>query len=157
MPMLGYRLYFTNEKGSIEARIEFLAEEDREALTLAAFIFDACSDCYCGYEVWQERRQVLGGRTHSATKLPLTVGQLNARMQVHLLDIEEGLQRSRWRVAESRRLLESIDALKAALVRPCAKAASIELNFPLLYSVLVERTPSSSSLKRLLKSSARRS
>jgi hypothetical protein len=116
MPMLGYRLYFTNEKGSVEARIEFLAEEDREALTLAAFIFDACSDCYCGYEVWQERRRVWGGRTSSAAKPPLAVAQLNAEMQMHLLDIEEGLRRSRWRVAESRRLLESIDTLKGRLV-----------------------------------------
>ena len=116
--MLGYRLFFVDEQGAIEARLEFFCADDGEAVVMAELIFDACSDCHSGYELWQERRRVLSPVMQHTTKQRPTIAQLSREMQEHLLEIEEQLQKSKWRVATSGRLLEQVDMLRAQLRSP---------------------------------------
>lgn len=113
--MLGYRLFFVNEQGTIEARLEFFCADDVAAAALSELLFDACSDCHSDYELWQERRRVLPAGARSAAKPLDPIVRLNQPMQDQLLELEEQLLQSQWRLAQSQRLLGKVNMLRAQL------------------------------------------
>lgn len=59
--MIGYRMFFMNCPAQIEAREEFDADDDVAATTIAAEIFEACSDHYAAFELWAGARKVASG------------------------------------------------------------------------------------------------
>lgn len=111
-----YRLFFLDGRAGIQARHEFLAENDAEAKMLAALLFDACSDICAGYELWNYARQIVSTRTGlGMSGRPLTPESISEEWQRYLLDLEEAFRRSHWRLAKSTRLLEASDLLRKAL------------------------------------------
>ena len=56
--MAEYRVFFRDSNGSIEARQEFSADGDAEAVESAAQLFEAFSGQCASYEVWTGTRLV---------------------------------------------------------------------------------------------------
>ena len=111
--MLGYRLYFVNRSGAIQAREEFFAPSDDVALVVASVVCRACSDICHTYELWQDGRQVLA---FDGSRADTPVGPTDdqaARIQKITLRVEESLQRSHWTIARSLKLIEETELLRA--------------------------------------------
>jgi hypothetical protein len=51
--MVWFRLYFLDWRDRIAARDEFEADDDQSAMTIAASLHDAFSDCSPRFELWQ--------------------------------------------------------------------------------------------------------
>jgi hypothetical protein len=101
-----FQLYLFAE-GAISTRLEFLASAETEALRSAAILFDACSDVCSSYELWSGSRMIVrDDPVHSGTALEM----LEQSRQRHMIDLEEALHSSRWCIAKSARLAQSIDA-----------------------------------------------
>jgi hypothetical protein len=93
-----YRLYFLDERGSILLRKDFEASEDSQALQIGHLAARIFSVTCCGFALWAGKRQVWEGRSGGATT--------KAEAARHIkLDTEETLQRSRWRLEASLKLL----------------------------------------------------
>jgi hypothetical protein len=110
--MAGYRIYFLNESGGIEAADTIEVDSDSVAVTMADDLQEALSEAYAGYEVWQEVRQVAARRDRKAPRPPQCLAEVTERMQQSLLDREEYLRNSRLTLRESRKLLQRIEALR---------------------------------------------
>lgn len=110
--MAGYRLYFVDENGAIQAREEFDALDDDLALAVSNLVSRACSDTCHAYELWQEGRQVIAfGASRADSAVGLTDEQTVAVQQI-ALSLEEAVQRSHWRIARSEKLITEIERLK---------------------------------------------
>src|SRR6185312_17417802 len=106
--MAGYRLYFVDESGAIQAREEFDAPDDDLALAVANVVFRACSDTCHSYELWQDGRQVIAfGASRADSPVGLTDEQTVAVRKI-ALSLEEGLQGSHWRVGRIEKLITEI-------------------------------------------------
>jgi hypothetical protein len=102
-----YTLYLRNGSETVLARQEINVDSDTEAATVAAVLHDACSDMVQRSEIWRGAHQV----PETALPEPVpTAHQVNARLQQIILEREIALRDSRWQVAESRRLLQRINA-----------------------------------------------
>ena len=117
--MTAYRMYFRTV-GKISCREDFEADDDVAAIRIARVLYDACSDvCDC-FELWQGKRQLRARQPHHQ------LVRLDDLIQAHqrvTLDTEDRMCRSRWRIAESRRLIEALDRAKAASERPARPTA----------------------------------
>lgn len=113
--MSDYRLFFLDEKGAIQARQEFVAEQDLAAITLSSLVWQACSDVYAGYELWCFSRRVVCALDGIGLIPPPLLEQTAREMQERILAMECELQRSRWRVAKSRRLAEATETIRGLL------------------------------------------
>jgi len=105
--MQTYRLYFRS-RGFIVARQDFDAENDAGAQSVAAALFDACSDTCDVIDLWQDTR-------HVAVELPgrsIGIDGLSAVHQEIVVRTEEMIVRSEWTIAASRRLIEQLDRAK---------------------------------------------
>ena len=63
-----FRFYLLSPDGAICAAEHFSALDDREALAVAASLWEACADVCSDYDLWQGTRPVSGGwhrRVHS--------------------------------------------------------------------------------------------
>jgi len=110
-----YRLFFVDHQGAIQAREDFRARSDGEALTLCSLLFEACSDTYAGYELWSlGRRVVCASNGIGLIPLPL-LEEVSRDHQEAVLALEESLRRSRWRVAQSRQLIDAAARLHERL------------------------------------------
>ncbi|MGH7058166.1 MAG: hypothetical protein ACREFZ_09860 [Acetobacteraceae bacterium] len=113
--MTQYRLYFFGKDRHIAAAHDFGADSEETAIGVASALADACtSDCY-RVEMWHGTECVYP-RAPAAAPAPEKIA-VSTQMQTLLLDTEERLQRSHWRIAESKRLAERVDRLRAELVR----------------------------------------
>ena len=110
--MVDYRLYLLDATKAIKAREEFLAPNDADALIIASVVADACADEHAGYELWSLARCVFGP---SPAIAPPSLSELSQGHQQAILDLVDALQRSRWAVAKSRRLIEKKNELRALL------------------------------------------
>jgi hypothetical protein len=110
-----YRVYLLNAKGAIEVRTDFAAASDDAARTLCALLLDACSEYHAGYELWSAARHVATVTTVPATRP--AVEMLPRVQQEALLGVLDGLQRSRWIVARSERLVAATSRLRRLLAR----------------------------------------
>lgn len=110
--MSGYRLYFVDERGAIQAREEFHAQDDDVALAASNLVFRACSDACYSYELWQGGRQVIAyGASRANSPVGLTDEQTIMVQQIALA-LEEAVQRSHWRIARSKKLIGETERLK---------------------------------------------
>jgi hypothetical protein len=113
--MAAYRLYFLDAKGAIQARQDFAAEDDREAMTIAGLLWQACVDCYEGYELWQRTRRVARARVDSNPASPPAIDHIGREMRQRLLELQEALLSSHWRAAHSAALRAATEALRRRL------------------------------------------
>jgi len=93
--MTNYRLYCFDREGAIVCRDDFEADNNVEARGIASAICDACSDEHHAYELWKDDLPIAGGQT------------LASVLQV---DHEIALRNSYWRVSQSRRLSQRLQA-----------------------------------------------
>ena len=69
--MVEYRVFLLAAKGAIEARHEFVADDEASALLIARCLFDACSDSCAGYELWSGRNRLAKFLPGAATGRPI--------------------------------------------------------------------------------------
>lgn len=105
--MINYRLYCYDRTGSLVCRDDFEAENNGEAKAIASAICDACSDVHHRFELWKGDLPIDGGETLCSV---LRVGGLSDRARKTVIDHEKALMESSWRVCESRRLSERVQA-----------------------------------------------
>jgi hypothetical protein len=110
--MTGYRLYFVDDKGAIEAREEFIAPDDDIALVVSDLVCRACSDACHSYELWQAERRVIAFDGPRADAIVAPTDQQTVEIQQITLSLEEALTNSRWRISRSEKLLREIQLLK---------------------------------------------
>jgi len=94
----GYRLYFLDERGSILLRKDYEASGDHAALQIAHLAARMYSLTCSGFALWQGKRRVWEGSTGIA-------GTSTETAENFVLERQEVLQRSRWRLAASQLLL----------------------------------------------------
>lgn len=118
--MLSYSLYFRDER-EIVGREDFEASDDDDALAMAELLYEACSDHCESFELWQGKRHVNSSLSASlALRQRKSVFEITAHIQERLRQREEAIRDSRWRIAESRRLLERIHQLEVQGLAPGA-------------------------------------
>jgi hypothetical protein len=103
-----YRICF-HDAARIVGRQDFTADDDQSAATIGDVLCDACSDRCDSFEVWNGDHRVVGRSLHSPRSADVILG----RCQASLVSCEEAIQRSKWAVAKSAKLLERIDELRA--------------------------------------------
>ncbi len=105
-----YRIYFRDRAGRIVGRDDFAAEDDLAAMAIAQLLRDACSDVCETFDLWRGTRHV-DGSFGIVARPSESATEITARMQESLIEREEALQRSRWTIARSKRLLERLHVL----------------------------------------------
>jgi hypothetical protein len=113
--MTAYRLYFLDAKGAIQARQDFAASSDTEAKTIGVLLWQACADCYYGYELWQTTRR-LARESDDTAAPPPAIERIGKYMQKRVLDLQEMLITSQWHAAKSKGLLAATETLRRHLV-----------------------------------------
>jgi hypothetical protein len=106
-PMADYRMYFL-VANRIRAREDFDADDDADAIRIAPVLSDACSDSCDPFELWQEERKV----DTAQRPQPVSLDELTQAHQQIVLEIEETILENHWTIAQSKRLVESIERLK---------------------------------------------
>ena len=110
--MSGYRLYFVDENGAIQAREEFEAPDDDLALAASDLVSRACSDTCHSYELWHGGRQVIAfGASRANCPMGLTDEQTVAVQRITLA-LGESLLQSHWSLARSEKLITEVERLK---------------------------------------------
>lgn len=112
--MPGYRLYFLDGQGSIQARQDFHAESDGEALTVSHLLWEACADYYAAFELWNIARRAAVPRDGGGRMQP-PLEELPRALLQRVLDLHEALRTSRWSAARSSRLAAASDRVRRAL------------------------------------------
>lgn len=102
--MATYRNYFIGET-VIRGRHDFDAENDQNAIQIAYALLDACSDDCRSLDLWREARRVTVPRLYE----PTTFDEMSAASQERVVESEDLIVQSEWRIAESRRLLEALE------------------------------------------------
>src|SRR6185312_3163175 len=103
--MATYRIYLRGAT-TIIGREDFEADDDRDAMAVAWWLWDACSDLARGFEVWQGDRELLERRQPPSAALRAI--EITERRQASIVETEEAIQRSKWAVADSKRLLAQL-------------------------------------------------
>jgi hypothetical protein len=111
--LAAYRVYFSNSD-KIHGREDFEAEHDAVAIRIARLLWDACADVCQSVELWQGHRRIPLPR---ASDRQPSLAELNEAHQRVVVETEEHIRQSEWLIANSRRLLESLDLAKAGLWR----------------------------------------
>jgi len=112
---VSYRLYFIDRTGSIAGRDDFDAGDDNEARRIAAILSEACSDICPSFQLWQASRTLQTMPRQLASETELT-----QKIQEAVAHREETIQSSKWRIAQSRRLIARIDAWRSRFNLPKA-------------------------------------
>ena len=105
-----YRVYFRDATG-IVGRHDLVAADDRQALALANALFDACSDRCSSFEVWRGENIVL--TRHIILQSPFGVREIVETHQQAVVEHEDAIQRSKWAIASSKRLLARLAELRS--------------------------------------------
>lgn len=113
--MAAYRLYFLDAKGGIHARQDFAAEGDTDATIIGALLWQACADCYQGYELWQATRRLARYSESDRPAAPPAIERIDRYLQERLLELQETLLGSHWRAAHSAALLVATETLRRSL------------------------------------------
>lgn len=128
--MADYRLFFLGSDGAIEARQDFAAPDDDVALQIMVIVGHAGADSHHGVMLWQGTRRLFeAGATTTAMRSNgkvvdgVTAAEVSAETQQCVLDCEEALLNSHWRLARSRTLLTATEELRReSRVPPPTKA-----------------------------------
>ena len=89
--MADYRMYFL-AADRIEARQDFQADDDIDAIRLAQVLCEACSDRCDSFELWREKRKV----DTAQGSQPASVAELTQAHQQLVLETEEAILTSEW-------------------------------------------------------------
>jgi hypothetical protein len=119
--MTEFRIFFLDGKGAIEARQELYAEDDETAIALSAIIFETCSETYSGFELWNFDRRIMAANPGVGKLAQFALDDITRDMQQRVLDFEDAMQRSHWRVAHSKKLIDATNALRDVLARTPAE------------------------------------
>jgi hypothetical protein len=102
--------FFRTGKGTIGGRDDFEADDDRDALFIAQLLSNACADICETFELWEGARRV-----NTACAVPhSTAQQVNAHIQEIVIEHEMAMRDSKWRIADSRRLLDRLQQKEAS-------------------------------------------
>jgi hypothetical protein len=110
-----YRFYLLDAAGHIGAAEHFHASSDTEAHAIAIELWQACSDVYPDYEVWQGTRQV-ADRPHE--KACGKLAEIVSIRQKNILDLEERLHDSFATLQSSAKLLKRRGELRKQHPKP---------------------------------------
>src|SRR5215470_10726250 len=110
--MAAYRIYFVGP-GRISGRQEFDADEDVAAIRVARVLYDTCSDICQSFELWQGKRQINAQQPHHSRASLTDLIEAHQRVTI---DAEEVISQSRWMIARSRRLIETLDRIKSKTI-----------------------------------------
>src|SRR5215471_16074962 len=103
--MTAYRIYFYIN-GEIHGRQDFEADGDVAAIRIARVLYDACSDICESFQLWQGKRHIpaLPPRHQQAS-----LADLIEEQQRLAIETEEIISQSKWMIATSRRLIDTLD------------------------------------------------
>jgi hypothetical protein len=101
-------MYFRTT-GKIHGREDFDADDDVAAIRIARVLYDTCSDVCDSFELWQGARQLRARQPHHQRA---SLADLIEAHQRVTLDTEDRICRSRWRIAQSQRLIQALDLSK---------------------------------------------
>ena len=101
--MATYRLYLLDAARAIICREDFEAERDVDAIRIARAVYSACADVCKGFDLWEGARRV--PTRQSSQGWPVRLDSLIEEHQQIVIETEEGILQSGWRVAESRLLI----------------------------------------------------
>ena len=125
--MAEYRLFFLGSDGAIEARQDFVAPDDGAAQQIMTVLAEASSDVHHGVMLWQGTRRIFERHEHEqpecGTSQSVSAMMLAAEVQERVLDCEETLLHSHWRLAKSKMLLDATNQLRRE-ARPAPTRAS---------------------------------
>ena len=114
--MADYRLFFLGSDGAIEARQDFVAPDDGAAQQIMTVLAEASSDTHHGVMLWQGARRIFekhdGVQPECGRSQSVTAAALAAENQQRVLDCEEALLHSHWRLAKSKTLLDATNDLR---------------------------------------------
>ena len=114
--MAEYRLFFLGSDGAIEARQDFVAPDDGAAQQIMTVLAEASSDVHHGVMLWQGTRRIFekheDQQPECGTTQAVTATMLAVELQERVLDCEETLLHSHWRVAKSKLLLDATNELR---------------------------------------------
>jgi hypothetical protein len=113
---LSYRLYLI-DGGHFAAAHHFDIASDEAALAVADAVYEACSESFQGFELWQGPRLIAGNAQIGEPSRAGGAAGISARAQDCVLEIEESLLFSRRALAESRKLLASTEKLRTQVRR----------------------------------------
>src|SRR5690349_13156566 len=100
-----YQVFLYDERGKLYGRYDFPAENDLEALAIADWVSEACSDKAHSFELRCRHRPVTVPRPEDG------LAALNERQQQAVIDLEHRIHDSKAAAASSRKLLERLKAL----------------------------------------------
>ena len=101
-----YRIYLRNPAGNVVSGHTIAIEDDDEAIKLAWVLCHACAEVRAGFEVWKGEALLIASPGAGA---PPDRKELSRRAQHAAIDTEIALRDSRTALAESRRLLRTIE------------------------------------------------
>lgn len=114
--MVEYRLFFLGLDGAIEARQDFVAPDDRTALRIMTVLADATTDAHHGVMLWQGVRRIFEKHEEEAPECgasqAVSAKALLPDAQQCVIDCEETLLNSHWRLAKSKTLLTATNKLR---------------------------------------------
>lgn len=125
--MAEYRLFFLGSDGAIEARHDFVAPDDRAAQQIMTVLAEASSDVHHGVMLWQGTRRIFekhdSAQPECGRLQNVTSTMLAAENQQRVIDCEEALLNSHWRLARSKRLLDAMNDLRRQAKRETSGAS----------------------------------
>jgi hypothetical protein len=114
--MAEYRLFFLGSDGAIEARQDFIAPDDAAAQQIMTVLAGASSDTHHGVMLWQGVRRIFEKHDDAQPECGIsdfgTTIALPADAQQIVIDCEEMLLSSHWRLAKSKMLLSATNAIR---------------------------------------------
>jgi hypothetical protein len=126
--MTEYRLFFLGLDGAIEARHDFAAPDDSAAQQIMTVLAEASSDSHHGVMLWQGTRRIFekhdGAQPECGTMEVVTMTALAADSQQVVIECEEALLGSHWRLAKSKMLLDATNDMRRELFKPQRTGAS---------------------------------
>ena len=120
--MAEYRLFFLGSDGAIEARQDFIAPDDRAAQQIMTVLAEASADAHHGVMLWQGTRRIFekhdDAQPEYGTLQTVKAAALAADTQQRVIDCEETLLRSHWRLAKSKMLLDAMNDMRRQEAKP---------------------------------------
>ena len=99
-----YRVYLLSDLNRIVGRGDFASRDDQAAIIVAELVSVASPDQTASYELWRENLKIGSGKPSAALSAQ---DDLDEHIRKATADATLALNDSRWRIAESRRLLEA--------------------------------------------------
>jgi hypothetical protein len=100
------------EPGGCALALPIEADSDSEALQIAWFVQEACSDFSDGFDLWVESRPIANSYDRRSVRRRETL-RVTQSMQGAILRVLDALRGKRPDLARSRRLLETVDRLQS--------------------------------------------